>query len=487
MLILGVTADDKGAQLESLIQTMLTRERYSEIRANKVGAGGNEIDVSAVHTYEILGQSKSTPVICEAKAYRSAVDMPTWQKFLGKLFIARKVDQTTIGVLVALNGVNGNVWGSFESLEESALFLFDGRDLSAHGRETGELVDELEVGLRVIEQFNQKPLGLEIAYYGGGFLWITRWNEDEYSVVDGLGSMMSVEEVEALRPALEASASGRLIASAEAEAKAEAFHAVRASLLNELFQGRSVFLSDGDDDVRAAASSLRDEPFCSSDGDILSIREANSLDAPAVAKLFTTMFEQRVAVRYLSFMIRGSHRGYVDRLIDALPELNPGFTLDEQSVVTLRSIAGYFPSVWIRLATPLEHVAAHAPDPSDFRATVDEATQAVDRSIFWEEVEEAVLADFRNVFLRGFLFDYMGIAEIEQNITLTVKSRTSVVGTVETRSRTGLGRLSDELTGEAGTRHILVRLLADIGEPWEVYPGPFEPLDDGESLFKEEA
>jgi hypothetical protein len=50
--------------------------------------------------------------VCEAKAYRDPVSLPTWQKFLGELFIERSETPTTIGILVALSGVNGNVRGS---------------------------------------------------------------------------------------------------------------------------------------------------------------------------------------------------------------------------------------------------------------------------------------------------------------------------------------------------------------------------------------
>jgi restriction endonuclease Mrr len=115
VLVLGVTADDKGAQLESLVCRMLEEQGYSNVRPNVVGAGGNEVDISAERQATVIGGTQITPLMCEAKAYAGSVNMPTWQKFLGKLLIARTDDVTTVGLLIALNGVNGNVAGSLKA------------------------------------------------------------------------------------------------------------------------------------------------------------------------------------------------------------------------------------------------------------------------------------------------------------------------------------------------------------------------------------
>lgn len=131
MRVLGVTSDDKVAQLETLVRTILGRQSYQKVRLNVVGAGGNELDVEAVLETLLLGDTQVTPVLGEAKAYMTPVDMPTWQKFLGKVFIERATNPTAVGMLVALNGINGNVVGSYEALHErdKSLFVFEGSDL----------------------------------------------------------------------------------------------------------------------------------------------------------------------------------------------------------------------------------------------------------------------------------------------------------------------------------------------------------------------
>ena len=50
-----------------------------------------------------------------------------------------------------------------------------------------------------------------------------------------------------------------------------------------------------------------------------------------------------------------------------------------------------------------------------------------------------------------------------------------------TTTRNAIRQLSEELVGEAGTRHALIRMLPSIGEPWDDFhpdPVPFEPDED---------
>jgi hypothetical protein len=63
-----------------------------------------------------------------------------WQRFLGKLLLARAEESNTVGILVALNAVNGNVAGSYASLRkhDSAVFVIEGKDLLARAIESGE-------------------------------------------------------------------------------------------------------------------------------------------------------------------------------------------------------------------------------------------------------------------------------------------------------------------------------------------------------------
>ena len=115
------------------------------------------------------------------------------------------------------------------------------------------------------------------------------------------------------------------------------------------------------------------------------------------------------------------------------------------------------------IASPNEMITTHR---SVEQNVVTEAIKQTDRTAFWERVITGVRGDFANVRLRGFLYDYLGIAELEDQSDFQVKSKTGPVGgPVSTQTRNVVRQLSEERLGEAGTRHALIRLIPGFGEP----------------------
>jgi hypothetical protein len=72
----------------------------------------------------------------------------------------------------------------------------------------------------------------------------------------------------------------------------------------------------------------------------------------------------------------------------------------------------------------------------------DEATLISDRNTFWDEIIRVVRQDFTNVFLRGLLYDHIGVADLDEITEVTVKSKSGVVGTMKTKTRTAIRQLS---------------------------------------------
>lgn len=477
MLVLGVTADDKGAQLESLICRVLEEQGYSEVRPNVVGAGGNEVDISAERQAAVIGETQITPLMCEAKAYAGPVNMPTWQKFLGKLLIARTDDSTTVGLLIALNGVNGNVAGSLKALKtmDKALLVFEGTDLVKHAVSQRELSEKDTVRAAVEEGFRRAPARLETAYYAGAFYWLASWNDDEYSIVDGHGRMLPADDVERLRPALEATLTGSLLAADEARADAEARHYARLAVTNLLFRGQEVRV-DADDERSEAVAALASEPFTRVVDDRLELAPPSELDAASAARLFLSLFDDAVKVELLSFMVDRHHRPYVERIVELLPDIQAGFTLAADELDTLRALAVPFPSVWAALVTPNPMIATHRA-ASD---AVDEAILAADRTALWEVVFLAIRSDYSNPRLRGFLYDYMDIAELEEHEELAVKTKSGPLGQpIRIEKRTAVRQFSDDaLPQESAPVYVTVRILPTIAQPWEDgHPVPAYPLE----------
>jgi hypothetical protein len=531
MLVLGVTADDKGAQLERLIRTVLTQQGYTKVRSNVVGTGGNELDVVAVRESPVMGGVQLTPLVCEAKAYADPITMPVWQRFLGKVFIERAKDATAVGMLVALNGVNGNVAGSFDALsrQDTALFLFEGTDLTALAATVNEVGHEQPVRAVVLAQFGKAPPRMEIAYYGGAYYWVVWWKDDSYSVVDGHGRMLPTDDVEKLRDALQATLPGELLATEEARAAAERRHRARLKVLNRLFRGEEVpwIPTTEDTEESAAEASLAAEPYTREENGRLSLAPPGDLDAAGVARLFTSIFEDTVKISHLSFMVGRHHAPYIDRLVELLPELHAGFTLTAEDSATLREVAVPFPSAWLAIASPNPMVSPHQADPplpdtdeqdqvlstdvasdqqtagvklKEARADEEEAAEAQPaeeaasfeaqaaeesmlasrRTSFWERVIAAIRSDYANPRLRGFLYDYMDVAEIEERGEFVVKSKSGPVGLpIRTELRNAVRRYSDETISDETPVYIMVRILPGISEPWDQeHPAPGFPLEE---------
>lgn len=462
MLILGRTADDKGAQLETLVKAVLLVQGYTDVRTNVVTAGGNELDITAIRSDEVITSSHQTPLLGEAKAYADPVSTPAWQRFLGKVFLARLDKPHTHGVFIALNGVNGNVRGSYNQLREreSSITIVDGDDLLKRAIETHEAATDAHIRERAVEQFTKTPIRVQAAYYGGGYLWVLHWDANSYSVLDGSGALLSAERVEQLRPALAASVTGSLVAYAEALAAVEELHRARVEVIGSLL--RDAPIPEGT--PSGIIDDLRTEPFCTAvDDGSVRLTDPAELSAEAITRFFFSLFEHRLPVEALSFMTHGHHLAHFNRLIDVLPEVHPWLRDPEEFAQRLRSIGPSFPSVWTVISTPLAYTSLDDATPQ---------TAEMQRHALSEAIIEAIRGDFANVALRGYLHDVLGVAELEDETTLTVKATTGPLGKLDVHTRLRIGRLDDELLGDAGTRHVVIRLLPGIPEPWEPVQTP---------------
>ncbi|BAJ75085.1 hypothetical protein MTES_2121 [Microbacterium testaceum StLB037] len=475
MIILGATADDKGAQLEALVASIFLSQGYSSIRRNLVTAGGNEIDVSAIRESPVLSHTQSTPMMCEAKAYASPLSMPTWHKFLGKLHLARAENSSTIGILVALNGVNGNVAGSYAQLAktDTAVFVIEGRDVSDGAIARRELSDASAVRDALANRLGRVPVDLDVTYYAGAYYWAARWDDGSYSVFTGQGESLITQQLAALTPALLASLSGNLVGSETEEAELEARHAIRVSLLDDLFHDRTPAMGDDpalDEEVQA----LEKEPFCAGVGSQLRLLPPGELDHKAVSRLFVALFEQKTSVLQLGFIADRLHEPYVDRLVDVLPMIQHGFALNDEDTATLRAIAPFFPSMWVFLSVPYPLITTHREESSD---DVSPEISASDSNNFWSEVIRIVKAEYVNPSLRGLLYDHLGLAELATQTELVVKTKSGVAGVIKSVVRDAVRQMDFAEFGGEGITHVSIRMLPHVPEPWEdEHPDPAHPL-----------
>jgi len=98
-------------------------------------------------------------------------------------------------------------------------------------------------------------------------------------------------------------------------------------LVNRLFQGEEVSISEASLEHEEALALLTAEPFCRVDGGRLVLVPVTELDAAGVSRLFLSLCEGPIGVAHLSFMVDHHHDRYVDRLIESLAELQSGLAL----------------------------------------------------------------------------------------------------------------------------------------------------------------
>ena len=197
-------------------------------------------------------------------------------------------------------------------------------------------------------------------------------------------------------------------------------------------------------------ATLTQEPFCRVENGILTLLPAEELDARAISRLFLIMFEDTVKLTRLSFMVERCHAPYTDRLVELVPDLQAGFEIDETEASTLREIAVLFPSVWVTVASKIPMITTHRANSVE---VTDEAVLASDRTAFWEAVIAAIQSDYSNQRLRGFLYDHMDVAELQERGEFIVKSKGGPVGQpITTEIRSAVRQYVDDSIGEFRTR-----------------------------------
>jgi hypothetical protein len=174
-------------------------------------------------------------------------------------------------------------------------------------------------------------------------------------------------------------------------------------------------------------------------------------------------------------MVEQHHKPYLARMIELLPELQAGFELSGDEASTLLDLAVLFPSVWVRVAAEIPMIANNRLDGEEISPEAAESN----RTSFWEEILDAVRSDFSNQRLFGFLYDYMGVAELAVKDEFVVKTKNGVVGApISFQYRNAVRQFDAASIGKEGPTYAHVRMFGNQAEPWEgPHPDPKFPLN----------
>ncbi|MFO1043558.1 MAG: hypothetical protein U0941_17380 [Planctomycetaceae bacterium] len=468
LIILGENTDDKGSQLESLTLKLLSQLRYSKLVTNVIGTGGQEVDVSAEHAMPEIGETASIKVLCECKAHKQPVGMSDWLKFLGKLWserLANGVDAR--GCFIALNGVNGNVFGHYESMKAKGMpiKLVTGESLIAEISKQFQCCSLESLVADLGRMTARRPVEYAMCYYQQDVNWVVKFADDTFTLIAAKGCSDTVPDVSKLTGLIADSMSGQFVDLAAERAAQEQLARQNVIVIGSLFVcGGHGSVVEIQSQMTRADGQVPDTALVVSTLDRLAqqglVAEANgdwkllpNGDQPGEVVLLLRAFMEGIDVSAIGC-------GYYDKLIDdallgEICRIQGDLPIPEEWRERVLRILQWSPHAlaWSLYPEPL--IVAHRGQGTPMNED--------DFHIFISNITERLAADFRLAPLREYFYRVRKIVEIDVSRTAIVKGPDKAEAEIAWRDRVVIGELDDSLGG--GLRHM--RALNNSPEPWE--------------------
>ncbi|WP_379134098.1 hypothetical protein [Paenibacillus sp. sgz500958] len=468
MIILGKSNDDKGTQLEELTKRLLSGYGYKNIITNYIGPGGEEIDVSADYYLPGIGQNQTRRLICECKAYKTPIDITSWLKFLGKIFIEEsRRDEEVFGCFIALSGVNGNVAGNYDELftHRTNVSLVSGEKLTESVTQLFNLTDGNVIN-QIVSHYTHRIIRmLDICYYDNSVYWIVAFNNDEYTAFGYNGSFLPKEITDKICPILESSnAIGTYVnLEEENQAKQRAIH-IQKAILSELMINDGIVnkeqikirLQFEDHEIEKALEELLNNNFIYTDNFVVSIYE--NFDSISI-DFYRFFLTGDVFIQALGCDFYDNHIN--ELLISKIQEIQKGLKLSENEVDIVLTLLRFSPTAFASSLYPEEMITTHYE-----QGITDERIASFDRKYFLKMLYDGLLIDFNNPHLTKYFYEVRGLREIESNHIIKVKGDKETILNDQISNRKGIGQLADEYGGG----YIQILVLDDHPEPWEGTP-----------------
>ncbi len=433
MIVLGLTNDEKGAQLEQLTVRLFQDIGYRSLTTNLVNAGASEVDVAGTFVTPIPGGGgPETDLIGECKALRRRLNMDEWQKLLGKLFVARLKRQNTIAVLVSLNGFNGNVIAAHRDVDRDlprVVFLFDRDKVEGlAAKRYGSAVREtVEAGLRRLTR--SKVVDLNLAYHGDAVFWLAELSGGRFALLDKSGAPMAGEERETIDALVKTEIGSAELVDLQAEHRSLERQAItsRAQLAKLFDAGGSCSVDDLTVDPefspaehRGGLEMLVSQGLVSVGADHASLSFINANERPSA-------FHRTVAYFATGKATIASFRQLFDSQLyeESIDEAYAAYACHVQGDVPIPPDRIPDLVFWLRLS-PTAMLHALLPDPLIVNHRTDENPKApmIDENdvvYLFEKMFSLFLEDLRNPNLGRFHHN-KGIFEVDTRTQLVIKA-----------------------------------------------------------------
>ncbi|QQL50278.1 restriction endonuclease [Mucilaginibacter ginkgonis] len=480
MIILGKNTDDKGRQLEELTKCLLTQIGYEQIVANEVRAGGDEIDLTARLRQRGLKDEVFHDVICECKAYKTPLNLPDWLKFLGKLYAYEHGNQSVaLGCFIALNGVNGNVWGHFKSLRKNKghLQIVEGDDLIKLIKSEMQLSSIEEIIYQLSNLTSRTVINSDLAYYQKKCYWLVEFAKETFTVFDGGGKPIDSEEVQIIGKLIQDNTELReyvdLLAENEAIKRMQFIQKYVLSVLLITGQAISVRQILENENREAIESQIGKISLDEISVAIQSLLEEKLLDVKKGKYTLIThhtngQINSTVAfIRYflndriLLFALGTKH--YWDlidpELLQVILTMQGEMSLDAETKAVCLKLIRWSPRALIWACHPDTFLLNQQKN----NLQLDLQTAQVGNAYFLRKVMDLFLKDYDEDGLRKYFLKECGIVEVETEIKLRIKSIETLLAEPRNKQRIALGQMSEEY----GDVIIPMLILPEQPEPWE--------------------
>ena len=438
LYILASGKDEKGTQLEKLTQKILEHCGYDYVNTNVVGAGGDEIDVSAKYVSPLPGGESFFRVICECKAHERPITMDDWDKFLGKIF---KNDNNglAIGLMIALSDANGNVKGDIEEHQEkykNKIRLITGEELIESLSEA-YCLDKTDVAKKEIRQLTTDTVtNLDLILYKEEIYWFFSFANDTFSIFDKKYNSISVQLENEILPLL--SDKSQFQKTQYRNIRDEKDVLFRRNILKvvsswKLMQGACSF----NDLIDAVAYFSRDN-IVSNEKDIVEglaelqyvnvdtttkevkLKDCNEVDYVAFYK---TLFDGQVP----TYLYHDYYKDHIDNaLLDKICSIQYGLQLNEDERCKCLFLLKNSPSA-----------LCYALDKDPLLKNVGLGYAAVVQSAKNHFVE-TLLFHFENDCKSNadnFVFEKLGVRDFQRNITVNVVDNSGIETTINAKKR----------------------------------------------------
>lgn len=244
LYILATGKEAKGTQLEYLTKTIIESLGYEYVATNVIGAGGDEIDVTAKMVIPSIGGNQEYPLICECKAHESPININDWDKFLGKVFKHQKSNPQTRGVMIALSDANGNVKGDIADKNYKDVQLLQGKDLIMPLSKTFHLEEEKIAREEVSHLINETVVGVDLILFERDVFWLFTFANGSFSIFDKNYKSLQHQQEKMLLPLLEKHSTLQAASYKNARREHELLQRriyVRAAICWHLLQGKMTY------------------------------------------------------------------------------------------------------------------------------------------------------------------------------------------------------------------------------------------------------